>query len=328
MVRALRAHTFVCQAFTNPAALCALSRIVPPQNRATVNGAYSSAVYFGGGLAALSVLIDGQIGWRGLSYLAGGVGLALALLTYVVLPPLPPADTDEGAAAGADAGAGTGAGAGADAGAAELAAAESGGADGGAVAPAAAGLGELLGDPLVRALLVASGLRFMGGFTLGVWIVPFYRSAFPGEIGTEFALLKVRRSAAASTAYRVQWPSPPRPKALSIGRPPSGGRQRRRGLCVCGRRRLPGRPLGPHRATRRGVAPRDRLSRRDPAVGRHTHGANAHLVARVPLRRVPGSGVLVRPGDRPVALALARPLSRPCPRPRSCPCPCPLSALP
>ena len=49
----------------------------------------------------------------------------------------------------------------------------------------AAGLGALLGDPLVRALLVASGLRFMGGFTLGVWIVPFYRGAFPGEIGTD-----------------------------------------------------------------------------------------------------------------------------------------------
>ena len=32
----------------------------------------------------------------------------------------------------------------------------------------------------MRVLLLASGLRFMGGFTLGVWIVPFYREAFPG----------------------------------------------------------------------------------------------------------------------------------------------------
>jgi MFS family permease len=71
------------QAFTNPAALCALAQIVPAQNRATVNGAYSSAVYLGGGIAALSVLIDGALGWRGLSYLAGGVGLSLALLTFV-----------------------------------------------------------------------------------------------------------------------------------------------------------------------------------------------------------------------------------------------------
>eukprot|EP00321_Phaeocystis_globosa_P001133 CAMPEP_0118841086 /NCGR_PEP_ID=MMETSP1162-20130426/75008_1 /TAXON_ID=33656 /ORGANISM="Phaeocystis Sp, Strain CCMP2710" /LENGTH=288 /DNA_ID=CAMNT_0006773111 /DNA_START=34 /DNA_END=896 /DNA_ORIENTATION=+ len=84
------------QAFTNPAALCALGRIVPPQNRATVNGAYSSAVYLGGGLAALSVLIDAQLGWRGLSYLAGGVGVSLALLSYAVLPPLPPLEASQG----------------------------------------------------------------------------------------------------------------------------------------------------------------------------------------------------------------------------------------
>lgn len=175
------------QAFTNPAALCALGRIVPPQNRATVNGAYSSAVYLGGGLAALSVLIDGQIGWRGLSYLAGGVGVFLAVLTYVVLPPLPPAGAETKAVAAAAE--------------TELVAAESGGAA--APAAAAAGLGELLSDPLVRALLVASGLRFMGGFTLGVWIVPFYRGAFPGEIGTEFALLKAAVNGVAGSVSAI-----------------------------------------------------------------------------------------------------------------------------
>jgi predicted MFS family arabinose efflux permease len=178
------------QAFTNPAALCALGRIVPPQNRATVNGAYSSAVYLGGGIAALSVLIDGQIGWRGLSYLAGGVGIALALLTYTVLPPLPPAEVETSKAVAAES---------------ELVAAESGqGGEAVAVAaPAASGLGALLGDPLVRALLVASGLRFMGGFTLGVWIVPFYRSAFPGEIGTEFALLKAAVNGVAGSVSAI-----------------------------------------------------------------------------------------------------------------------------
>ena len=39
-------------------------------------------------------------------------------------------------------------------------------------------------------LLGASALRFLAGFTIGVWIVPFYREAFPGSIGTEFALIK------------------------------------------------------------------------------------------------------------------------------------------
>ena len=41
-----------------------------------------------------------------------------------------------------------------------------------------------------RRRLGASTLRFLAGFTVGVWVVPFYRGAFPGQIGTEFALIK------------------------------------------------------------------------------------------------------------------------------------------
>ena len=52
-------------------------------------------------------------------------------------------------------------------------------------------------------LLLASGLRFMGGFTLGVWIVPFYREAFPGEIGTEFALLKAAVNGVAGSVSAI-----------------------------------------------------------------------------------------------------------------------------
>ena len=48
----------------------------------------------------------------------------------------------------------------------------------------------LLGDVSVRWLLLASAFRFMAGYTIGVWVVPFYRGAFPGSIGDEFALLK------------------------------------------------------------------------------------------------------------------------------------------
>ena len=72
------------------------------------------------------MLIDGQIGWRGLSYLAGGVSIALALLVLVVLPPLPPAAETETKAVSAES---------------ELVAAESG--EGGAAVapPAATGLG-------------------------------------------------------------------------------------------------------------------------------------------------------------------------------------------
>ena len=42
----------------------------------------------------------------------------------------------------------------------------------------------------VRWLLFGSALRFCAGFTIAVWVVPFYRGRFPTEIGTQFALLK------------------------------------------------------------------------------------------------------------------------------------------
>ena len=75
------------------------------------------------------MLIDGQIGWRGLSYLAGGVGIALALLTYIVLPPLPPAEVETSKAAAAES---------------ELVAAESGQGGEAVAVPAASGLVEPL----------------------------------------------------------------------------------------------------------------------------------------------------------------------------------------
>ena len=31
---------------------------------------------------------------------------------------------------------------------------------------------------------------YLAGFSIGVWVVPFYRARFPTEIGTEFALIK------------------------------------------------------------------------------------------------------------------------------------------
>ena len=48
----------------------------------------------------------------------------------------------------------------------------------------------LLAEPTVALLLVASAFRFLAGFTIAVWIVPFYRGRFPGSLGAEFAIIK------------------------------------------------------------------------------------------------------------------------------------------
>lgn len=82
------------QAFCNPAAYVALGKITPAPSRATVFGIYSSGVYLGGALAALSILIDASLGWRGMSEVTCIIGLVVAALTGTVLPALPPVAAD------------------------------------------------------------------------------------------------------------------------------------------------------------------------------------------------------------------------------------------
>lgn len=147
------------QAFCNPAAYVALGRISAPSSRATVLGVYSSGVYIGGGLAALSILLDGPLGWRGVSQLAGATGVGVALIAAVALPSLPPVASE-----GREEAAGE-----------EAATAQ----QVGALSSLRDDLSELLAPPVVRWLLAASALRFLAGFALGVWVVPFYRGAPP-----------------------------------------------------------------------------------------------------------------------------------------------------
>ena len=195
-----RTITGIGQAFGNPASYTILGKLYPEEERATVNGLYASSVYFGGGLAAFSVLLDDSIGWRALYVLIGGIGLASAALAFTSVPtllssppppasPLTPASTDgeEGAAADADP---------------LLPAMEADDAATTAMSMDAtlALLQELLSEPTVALLLLASTLRFLAGFTIGVWIVPFYRGAFPGSIGAEFALIKACVNGVAGSA--------------------------------------------------------------------------------------------------------------------------------
>ena len=180
----------VGQAFSNPTSYTILGRLYPAEKRATVNGIYSSGLYFGGGLAALSVLLVQSLGWRDAFAIVGGLGLLSAAVGQFYLPALPPqpkapesADVallpaDEGSSSEES-----------TAPPATSAAAPSSAEDSGLESTFAL-LKELVSEPTVALLLLASTLRFLAGFTIGVWIVPFYRQSFAGSIGAEFALIK------------------------------------------------------------------------------------------------------------------------------------------
>ena len=190
-----RTLTGVGQAFGNPASYTILGKLYPEEQRATVNGLFASSVYFGGGLAALSVLLDDALGWRALHVLIGGLGIGAACVARASIPPLSASTLD----AGGDE----------EAGERRPLRRPSDGEtenDGGGAAAAVsaeeslAALRALLAEPTVALLLLASTFRFLAGFTIGVWIVPFYRQAFPGSIGAEFALIKAAVNGVAGSA--------------------------------------------------------------------------------------------------------------------------------
>jgi predicted MFS family arabinose efflux permease len=187
-----RVASGVGQAFANPASYTILGRLYSEEQRATVNGLFASSVYLGGGLAALSVILDERFGWRSLYMFVGGLALAATAVARLSLPAVPPltqtpnADDarpldDEESDISGEATPGE-----------SSSLIQSSGAGTGAVGLAGTIglLSDLASEPTVRLLLLASTLRFLAGFTIGVWVVPFYREQFPGSIGAEFALIK------------------------------------------------------------------------------------------------------------------------------------------
>ena len=80
----LRAIVGASQAFYNPAAYTLLADIFPERLIARVNGIFTSGIYIGGGLASLSIILDGHIGWRDTLVVIGGSGL-IAILAVLLL---------------------------------------------------------------------------------------------------------------------------------------------------------------------------------------------------------------------------------------------------
>jgi len=193
-VLATRAVTGVSQAFLTPPAYGLIASYVPESRLATANSIYASGIYVGGALASLSILLDNQLGWRGTSMVAGGVGLGIAGISALALRDKTAKEEDHTA----------------DEQSALLKkeATEEDMAVLGSIVTSAGdpnskpleevvgkvGVGSVLQQgrdamtairtvvksPFVQILFAASALRFCAGYGIGVWKAPFYRQAFPG----------------------------------------------------------------------------------------------------------------------------------------------------
>lgn len=212
-VAASRAMQGFAQAFTTPAAFTLLADVTPQARRGTANSVYSTGVYVGGGLAALSILLDRALGWRGALHFAALTGALLAAGAALTLEDPREAPRAAGSATPPAA--------------ADAAAAQPGGVLGGARALAgaqAAALGRTAAAvaerPAVQLLLASCALRFCAGFSIAVWVGPWGREAFP-ERQADFALAKAVISAlGGSFSVRARAPFLERDRAAPERAPP------------------------------------------------------------------------------------------------------------
>lgn len=175
-VAASRSMQGVAQAFTTPAAYTLLADATPPARRGTVNSVYTTGVYIGGGLAALSIILDRALGWRGAEWAVAGVGGVTAIACAALLE-----DPREAARARG------------------LAVASASSTDSTAdavrarIAEQLSSLqrtAEAVADsPATQLLLASAALRFCAGFSIAVWIGPWGRLVFPDR-EADFAVAK------------------------------------------------------------------------------------------------------------------------------------------
>eukprot|EP00667_Euglena_gracilis_P010177 EG_transcript_10353 len=167
----VRAVQGVAQAFCTPAAYTLISDLVPKGSVAFTNGVYGSAVYFGGALASLAVLLDNWYGWRHTSLLVGAFCLVAAaggatLIRTPASPGVPPLTEGDHPSD-----------------AATTPALETPASTAAVVATALADVGRdartVLGLPTARLILLATGFQFCAGFSIGVWKAPFIFQKFP-----------------------------------------------------------------------------------------------------------------------------------------------------
>ncbi|CAN0270584.1 unnamed protein product [Pylaiella littoralis] len=169
------------QAFTTPAAYTMISDLFPASVRGTANSIYASGVYLGGALASLSLLLNGAIGWRESHLVVAAVGLAIAVLSALLIrEPAREFPTAKGSGAAAVKGAGGAAQEGLAAVAAEEQAEER--------ESFREALGIVFQSNTVKLLFLATAFRFCAGFGIGVWCAPFFRGRFPSN-SSEYAVL-------------------------------------------------------------------------------------------------------------------------------------------
>jgi len=71
----------------NPCAYGIISDYFHPKYRTTANSIFNGAIYLGGALSSLGVIMIGWLGWRGTYIIIGVVGIAFGVLGFFIIEP-------------------------------------------------------------------------------------------------------------------------------------------------------------------------------------------------------------------------------------------------
>ncbi|XRA95899.1 MFS domain-containing protein [Pycnococcus provasolii] len=151
------------ESLSAPASFSLIAQYFDDKTRGRANSIFSLGIYLGGALASLSQILakDTGLGWRGTYAALAVVGCGVAVITLGVVKE--PARLTSGGAKDQKDG--------------ETTSDES----------LFGSVKEILKPTAAKVLFLASGVRYMAGYTLGAFLPVYYRTAFP-DYGTQFSV--------------------------------------------------------------------------------------------------------------------------------------------
>lgn len=164
-------------AVTTPAAYTWIRDVVPSDSSATASSVYGTGVALGSGVASLTLVLDGAIGWRSALTLVGVTGLVAAVLASLVLP------NDRAQSTAGDL--------------------EVEQQSPKATLDVLEAIQEAISSKRAQWIFLACLLRFSSGLCIGVWSAPFYRSVLEAENVGQYAFAQAAISAVGASVSGV-----------------------------------------------------------------------------------------------------------------------------
>jgi len=75
----------VFESFAPPAAYSLVADYFPPEKRTTANAVLSLGIFVGAGLASITIIMIGSVGWRRTYFLIGCIGITFGFIALVFI---------------------------------------------------------------------------------------------------------------------------------------------------------------------------------------------------------------------------------------------------